>query len=135
VTIAIQCNFHHDIKDQGDSKICLYVLDRINRQIAFPICKNVYAALPVTSGLLLCWRDGITMGSGSLSTIIGLKEFFSAFVVIFSFIISIGFSCRLDINKCQHSSKPWTLAVNPICSQSLTGRHSRKYLIIPSLLW
>jgi Immunity protein 53 len=42
-----------------------------------------YVALPATTGLLLCWRDGITMGIWLLSTIIRLTEFFSAFVVIF----------------------------------------------------
>jgi hypothetical protein len=57
------------------------------------------------------------MGIGVLSANIGLKEFFSAFVVIFNFInlpagrqVLIGFNCRLDIIKCQHSSKPWTLS-------------------------
>jgi hypothetical protein len=52
----------------------------------------------------------------ALSAIIRPTEFISAFVVIFNLIISIGFSCRLDIIKCQHSSKPWTLAV-------IVGRH------------
>jgi len=49
------------------------------------------------------------MGIRALSAIIRPTEFFSAFVVIFNFIISIGFSCRPDIIKCQHSSKPLAL--------------------------
>jgi hypothetical protein len=37
------------------------------------------------------------MGIGVLSAIIRPTEFFSAFVVNFNLIISIGFSCRADV--------------------------------------
>ena len=110
LTIAFHYKFHHDISDQNNAKSCLLILDNIGRQVAFPISTLTLCGTAFNKrfAAMLARRNN----NGHLGTI----SYYPADGILFSIcyylqvlLILIGFSCRLDIIKCQHSSKPWTL--------------------------
>ena len=98
---------------------------------------NWLLALPATRGLLLCWRDVITMSIWALSTLSGRQNTFHNCII---FKISNFIWLQLPgatFSKCQHSSKPWTLpaiSFTLLCVK-INEKKKKKQQLIKFIKW